>query len=154
MKGAAAERIVCLDTSVVVKYLVPDEQDEAATALVLDALRAECRLVAPAFVWAEVGSVLRKKVRAGLLQPDEARDLWIAFLALPFEFVQSPALVARAWTIAELYGLPTLYDAAFLACAEAAPGPDWAVRELWTADRALLARLAEKRPEYVRELGE
>lgn len=54
-----SDRTLCLDTSILIKYLTPDEQEEAATTLVLGALQDGSRLVAPAWAWAEVGSVLR-----------------------------------------------------------------------------------------------
>src|SRR5436305_1103740 len=105
--GGVVDRVVCLDTSVLIKYLAPDEQDEAATRLVADVLQTDARLVAPSWVWAEVGSVLRKKIRARLLQPDDAAAIWSAFLDLPIEYVDLPALRARAWEIAGRDGLPT-----------------------------------------------
>jgi hypothetical protein len=48
---------------VIISYLVPDEDEPAADALVWEAIAGTARLVAPAFVWAEVGSVLYKLFR-------------------------------------------------------------------------------------------
>jgi predicted nucleic acid-binding protein len=110
------------------------------------------RLVDPAFAWAEVGSVLRQKVRQGLLAPEQARELWIKFGQMPIEFIDSPALRARACEIAEGCALPTLYDAAHLACTELTPAPGTVVREFWTADQELLRSLGTTRPPYVRHL--
>ncbi len=152
--SAETECVLCLDTSVIVKYLTPDEQDKAATVLVERALRGDARLVAPGWAWAEVGSVLRKKVRARLLEPDEAQSLWGDYLALPIRFVENPHLRTRAWALTVEHALPTLYDATFLACTELALAPADAAREFWTADRALLRQLGAGRPAYVRELGE
>ena len=71
------EEIQCLDTSVLIKFLVAEEPEELGDAVQRLVLRVllNGRLVAPAWAWAEVGSVLRKKVRMGLLQPEEAQDL-------------------------------------------------------------------------------
>jgi predicted nucleic acid-binding protein len=149
------EAVVCLDTGVWIKFLVaeePAELSEAAVRLVLRVLPRE-RLVAPAFAWAEVGSVLRKKVRQTLLQHEEAEELWTNFGRLPIEFVEAPALCTRAWEIAEEYALPTLYDAAFLACTEVKPAPEGTVREFWTADQELVRSLRVNRPAYLRELA-
>lgn len=148
-----AERVVCLDTSVLVKYLTPEEGEEAATDLVLGALQGEVSLIAPALAWAEVGSVLRKKLRAGLLETAEAQGLWAAFLKLPIEFVDMPALRTRAWEIAGQHGLATLYDAAFLACVEVTAASGIAGCEFWTADSQLLRHLGPRTPAYVRQLG-
>lgn len=149
-----AERLVCFDTNIYIKYLTPDEQEEAATRLVLTALQGKALIVAPSWARAEVGSVLRKKVRARLLRQDEADVLWTAFLNLPIDFVDLPALWTRAWEIAARYELPTLYDAAFLACTEVVGLPTGVVREFWTADHELLRQLRVSTPTYVRELGQ
>ncbi|MGH2351569.1 MAG: type II toxin-antitoxin system VapC family toxin [Chloroflexota bacterium] len=146
--------VFCLDTSVLIMFLTAEEPkalSEAAARLVLRGLRG-ARLVAPAWVWAEVGSVLRKKVRQGLLGQSQAAELWDRFGQLPIEFLDSPALRTRAWEIAEQYGLSTLYDAAFLACTEVAAAPGIAERGFWTADANLLRQLGEGRPPYVCEL--
>lgn len=149
------EPLICLDTSVLVKALVveePREQAIAAADLLLRSL-SEGRLIAPAWAWAEVGSVLRKKLRQGLLTPQEAGELWVSFCELPIDFLDSTALRTRAWELAEQYGLSTLYDAAFLACIETATAPD-SNREYWTADEELLRRMTPARPSYVRRLGD
>jgi predicted nucleic acid-binding protein len=145
--------LVCLDTSVLIRCLATDEQTPAAVRLLETAVRDGADLVAPAFAWAEVASVLRKKLRAGLLQPDEAHALWTAFLDLPIAYLDTRPLRERAWVLAEQYALPTLYDAAFLACTELAPAPPTAEREFWTADAVLVQQLGPQSPGYVRQLG-
>jgi hypothetical protein len=55
--------------------------------------------------------------------------------------------------VAAEYDLATLYDAAFLACTEVAPGAEEATREYWTADTALVRQLGARKPAYVRQLG-
>ncbi len=146
------ERLLCVDSSAVAEYLVPDAHADAATRLVAGGLGSQTRWVAPAFAWAEVGSVLRKKVRSKQLRGDEAARLWDDFNDLPIEYVDFPVLRQRAWEIAQRFGLPTLYDAAFLACTEVAPAPVDAVREFWTADQGLLRSLGQQLPPYVRSL--
>ncbi|MBI2911462.1 MAG: type II toxin-antitoxin system VapC family toxin [Chloroflexi bacterium] len=151
-----SEAIFCLDTSVLVSALTreqPREQAEAAERLLTRAV-GEGRLVAPAWAWAEIGSVLRKKVRSRLLDDPEAEAVWGRFCRLPIAFADPPGLRARAWEIARQYALPTLYDAAFLACTEVAPAEEGAAREFWTADRALVRALGADPPPYVRQLGD
>jgi predicted nucleic acid-binding protein len=153
--SAVTEGLVCLDTGVWIKYLVveePPQLTEAAVRLVDRALAGE-RLVAPGFAWAEVGSVLRKKVRFGVLAAQDAAGLWTRFLSLPIDYVEAPDLRGRAWEIAERYALPTLYDAAFLACTELASAPTVDAREFWTADEALVQSFGASRPPYLRLLG-
>ena len=142
-------RALCLDTSVLIPYLVPEEFQTQAEALVLEAVEAAVRLVAPTFAWAEVGSVLRKKIRTGLLSPEEALGCFEDFCQLPIDYIDTNQLRARAWEIAEQYQMPTLYDAAFLACAESVG----VGCQFWTADKTLLNQLAPNRPDYVKELG-
>ena len=150
-----AEAAVCFDTGVWVKSLVaeePLEQSEAAARLVLRALAAD-HIVAPSFAWAEIGSVLRKKVRQGALAADQADELWSRFNSLPIEFTETADLRAAAWEIAGRYALPTLYDAAFLACMEVMAAQQGTTGIFWTADRELLRALGTRRPPYVRVLG-
>ncbi len=152
--SGVTERILCLDTNVLIKSLAPDEQEEAATRLVDSGLHSDVALVSPTWAWAEIGSVLRKKIRTGLLEVNEGVALWEAFLKLPITYIDSAELRIRSWEIADRYGLPTLYDAAFLACTEVATSTETARREFWTDDRRLLANLGADRPSYVRLLGD
>jgi predicted nucleic acid-binding protein len=79
--------------------------------------------------------------------------LWDHFLDLPIEYVDDHVLRSRAWKMAQQWRLPTLYDAAFLACTELVPAARDAERQFWTSDRELLRSLGTPRPAYVRELG-
>ena len=65
-------KVLCLDSSVLIPYLAPEEYSEKAEALLLDAISSSYRLVVPSFAWAEVGSILRKKVRRGVLTTEES----------------------------------------------------------------------------------
>ncbi len=141
-------RALCLDTSVLIQYLVPEGLQVQAEALVLEAVENTVRIVAPAFAWAELGSVLRKKIRAGLITAEEAQGCFDDFCQLPIEYIDTEQIRAKAWEIAEQYKLPTLYDAAFLACTESVG----VGCQFWTADKTLLNQLGQKLA-YVRELG-
>ncbi|MGA9381936.1 MAG: type II toxin-antitoxin system VapC family toxin [Phormidium sp.] len=55
----------CIDTSVWIPYLLPETLQPQARNLITPLLTSNIRLVAPAFAWTEVGSVLRKKVKIG-----------------------------------------------------------------------------------------
>ncbi len=138
-------KVLCLDTSVLISYLVADENEPQADALVLEAVLGIARLIIPAFAWAEVGSVLRKKVRMGLLTIEEAQGCFEDFSNLPIDYINGESVRARSWELAEQYQLPTLYDAAFLACAESESA------EFWTTDEVLLRKLSPY-PSYVHQL--
>ncbi len=140
--------VVCLGAGVWIKALAAEELSAEAAHVLADSI-GNGSLVAPAFCWAEVGSVLRKKVRARDLSAAEAADAWTDFQAMPITFIDIPELRSRAWDLAEQYGQPTLYDAAYLACTEVVEGSS---RTFWTADDALLVALGSARPAYVRHL--
>lgn len=149
-----SETVICLDTGVVIKAFVEEDPPElflAARRLMIRAL-SDGILAAPAFAWAEVGSVFRKQTRQGILTPDQAQAYWDQFIQLPIDYVDTFDVRHRAWELAAQYTLPTLYDAAFLACTELAPVPHVTGREFWTTDNALLRSLTPKLPSYVRSL--
>ncbi|MCC5656739.1 type II toxin-antitoxin system VapC family toxin [Nostoc sp. XA010] len=140
-------RVLCLDTSVWIPYLVPEVYQPQSRKLVTEALSLSIGLVAPAFAWAEVGSVLRKKTRMGVITTEEAQGFFEDFCELPIDYIEEEAIRVITWKIADKYALSTLYDAAFLACAESVSA------EFWTADAALVRQLMP-RPAYLREIGE
>lgn len=147
--------LLCLDANVWIKLLVfedPPALRAAARRLITRVELGSAVLVAPAFSWAEVGSVLRKKVRTAELTEADGRDSWQDFSTRPIAYVDTPRVRARAWEIAQQYNLPTLYDAAYLACTELAEVEDPGEREFWSADERLLVYLGDQMPSYVRQL--
>lgn len=135
----------CIDTSVWIPYLVPETLQPQARRLIVPLLTSSVRLIAPAFAWAEVGSVLRKKVRLGAITPAQAEGFYNDFCQLPVNYLDSDAIRVKTWAIAEQFSLATLYDAAFLAIAELESA------EFWTADQSLLNTLTSP-PAYVQKL--
>lgn len=140
-------KVLCLDSSVLIPYLTPEGNSEKAEILILNAISTSIRLVAPCFAWTEVGSVLRKKVRRDLLTVEESLACFEDFQELPLEFIDHSDLRSKAWDIASQHDLPTLYDAAFLACSELCGA------EFWTADQVLINSLSPC-PGYIRSLSE
>ena len=67
----------------------------------------------------EYASTLRRLESRGLLTGSERREEWAGFNRLPIELVWHPGWVDRALEIAETAGLSKIYDAIYLACAEA-----------------------------------
>ncbi|HHY11228.1 MAG TPA: type II toxin-antitoxin system VapC family toxin [Firmicutes bacterium] len=143
----------CLDTSVLVKILVPEEGSDEAAQILHRAIATGSSLVAPSFAWAEVGTVLKKKTRMGLITHEEANALWDLFVALNINYVEDKGIPRSAWDIATRFGLPTLYDAAFLAVCEIALEEGQGKVEFWTADSELVAALRDLKPDYMRTLG-
>lgn len=52
----------CIGTSIWIPYLLPETLQPQARNLIIPLLTSNVRLVAPAFAWSELGSVLRKKL--------------------------------------------------------------------------------------------
>ncbi|MBE3591124.1 MAG: type II toxin-antitoxin system VapC family toxin [Firmicutes bacterium] len=126
--------LLCLDSSVLVKLVVPEPGSDVAARL----LDGDSEVVSPSFAWAEVGSALRKQVRAGVLTKGDAERAWRDFLDLGVRFIDTREIREAAWDLAGRLELLTLYDAAFLAVAKAAPGGPC---PFWTADAALAAQV-------------
>lgn len=143
---------ICLDTSVLVKFLTGEEGSDKATVLIQRVIQDRQLVVLPAFAWAEVGSVLRKKRRRGELAVQEADDLWLEFRQFPgVEYLGDEAIMDRTWKISRHFDLPTLYDAAFMAVAEVVAERVGEECEYWTTDQKLVNALGGKR-EYVKYL--
>lgn len=134
---------ICVDASVAVKWLVAEPGSMEALRL-LEEWRSET-LVAPSLMPAEVASVLRKKVLRGDLTLDEGERALEVLAGFGFDLRLDDRLVRAAWKLAARFDQPTVYDALYLAVAEAAGA------EFWTADHALAAGLGGALP-YVRLL--
>ena len=142
--------LVCLDTCVWIALLTPEDTSQAAQAAAEPLLSsAGCLLVAPAWQWVEVQSVLRQKVRRGHLGDAQAAEAWDTFGAFPVHWYDGPGLRERSWSLAMELGLATAYDACLLACIETAGDPG-DVRIFLTLDQALVRALGHPAPPYVR----
>ncbi|MFS0519143.1 type II toxin-antitoxin system VapC family toxin [Nostoc sp. UIC 10607] len=98
-------RVLCLDTSVWIPYLVPEVYQPQSRKLVAEALSLSIRLVTPAFAWTEVGSVLRKKTRMGVITTEEALGFFEDFCELPIDYIEQEVIRTRTWKIADKYGM-------------------------------------------------
>jgi len=138
---------VCLDASFVVRFLV-DEKSAPWTDALWDAWRRARRpLAAPTLLYYEVSNALHRYVMAGDLTPEEAAALLDAALRLDITLYGDADLHRGALRLAQRLGLPTVYDAHYLALAERLGA------ELWTADRRLVNAVRPYLP-WVRLLGE
>lgn len=82
-------------------------------------LESRTRLIAPVIVEAEFASALHRLVARGRLSRAARDDSWSEFEELSIEYLWHPSWVRRAMEIAEAAGLSRIYDAIYLACAEA-----------------------------------
>jgi predicted nucleic acid-binding protein len=130
---------IVLDTGVLVKMFVREEDSWKATRLLQAAAEGTYRLVAPDFMAVEFGNVLWKLVRRTHLREAEARG---ALVEVPFdriEWVPARILLADAFRIAIEHKV-AVYNAAFLAAA-ASLGVDFV-----TADEGLHRKIARRLP--------
>lgn len=137
---------LCLDASVLVKLYLPEPGSEDATRLLEWALDHDADLLGPAFVLAEVLSVLRKHAHRGVVLPKQAEAALESLLVLPIRQVDGREVYERAWRIAGELDLPVIYDAVYLAVSEL-NGVTF-----WTADRELFERANDRG--YLRLLGQ
>ena len=135
-----------LDASILVKLYLPEAGSEAAEALVYNALAIGDDLFGPAFLPAEVLSVLRRARQRGIIPLEQAEVAFDAFFSLPIDYVDGREVYERAWRLAADLDLPVLYDAVYLAVAE--------LREatFWTADESMLHLARAAGLPYVRAL--
>lgn len=105
-------RLLVVDASVAVKWLLPEAHSDASTAL----LDRRNRLMAPDLLWIEVGNVLWKHQRRGSLSIEETSELVEQVMAMPVEIESSEALVQPAVQLALATGR-SVYDCVYLALA-------------------------------------
>lgn len=111
-------------------------------------------VVLPGFAWAEVGTVLRKKVARKLISSEQAENAWESFNSLGIiTFINDMSVMRAAWRIADEEALSTLYDAAYLAVSEILSRQNGEECEFWTADKRLVNSISSKK-KFVKLLGE
>ena len=140
-------KVWVVDASVAAKWLLPAAGEDlvpAANHLLRLHVQREVQLLAPAFIWAEIGNVLWKAVRANRLTQSHAEDSLAQFRDLDLSTVPSEDLMGRALQIATTCNR-TFYDSLYVALALHAKA------DLITADERLANALASRFP--VRWLG-
>lgn len=105
-----------LDTSVAISWYLPEAQSASARRWRDQCLADEVHFVVPALHYLELGNVLLTQLRRGSLDDAKASIILETHLRMPME-VQDPP-VRDVYNLATKYGL-TMYDASFLALAEA-----------------------------------
>jgi predicted nucleic acid-binding protein len=124
---------VVVDASFLAKLVVPEPDSALAEEVWRGWARNGAQLAAPTLLPFEVASTIRKHVVRGLITQEYGRAALDVSAALIhyIAMVTPDDLYAAAWDLAERYSRPNLYDAYYVALAEALDG------ELWTADDRL-----------------
>jgi predicted nucleic acid-binding protein len=139
--------MICVDSSVAAKWVLPEEHSEQALNLYQRVTQAGQEVVAPPLLPIEVCNILRQRVRRGLLRSEDATRALDCFLDFPVRLAAPPRPHSRALGLADQYNLPAAYDAYYLSLAQ-----EMGAR-LWTADRRLL-RAIEGRLSFVSWIGD
>ncbi len=123
--------LVCVDSSLVLKLAVPEEDSERAQEQWEHWAKKATEVVAPPLIWYEVTSVLRNRAHRGRLTLDESSEALEALLDLNISIVSPTDLHRTAWELATRLDQPAAYDAHYLALTQELDCP------FWTADHRL-----------------
>lgn len=130
---------VVLDTGVMVKIFVEEQDSSRATALFRAAAEGNFSLAAPDFMAIEFGNVLWKYVRRSVLREEEAWQALGEFTYDRIEWLAARPLLKDAFKFAREYDV-AVYDGAFLAGAESL------AVDFVTSDEALHRKVSQRLP--------
>ena len=123
---------VCVDANVVLSRLIPGQQNERVESLWSQWMSDHDTPFGPPLLYAEVPSVLRQAVFSGRLTPEEGDLAFDYFREMNIAVSARGDLHVMAWELAKTYNQSRIYDAMYLAAAQAEDC------ELWTLDRRLV----------------
>lgn len=106
-----------LDTSVEVKFYVPEEGHEQARELLAVVGKGDAKLLAPSTIGAEFWNALWQKYRRGELEKEVVWETWEKFNDAPVSLFDPDSLMPAA-VVAAYETEVIVYDALFLALAE------------------------------------
>jgi predicted nucleic acid-binding protein len=146
-KDAMTARITVIDASLVIKAILPNEENTACQAALAELTAA--RLAAPALWVYEITSTFAKAVHFGQITQEEGSAAIHQALALGVEIIppdETQSLLAFQWTLK--LKRAAAYDSFYLAIAEALEA------DFWTADRRLFRSLEAEKPGWLHWVGE
>ena len=138
---------VVVDASLAFKWLVKEERSDEARAIARSWEGRGVQTAAPHFMPVEVANALHRRVTRNEMSVEEAVGLAESLLASGIELRDPPDLYGRALELASRLEQGAVYDAHYLALAEALDC------ELWTADETFF-RAASPVVDNVRWIGE
>ena len=140
--------MICVDSSVAVKWILQEDRSEQARSLFIATVGAGEPIVAPSLLTIEITNILRQRIRRDReFSLERALRLLRDFEQFPIDIHDPPDLHRRALALADELDLPATYDAHYLALAETLACP------LWTDDRRLQSAAAGRLP-GVRLIGD
>ena len=138
---------LCIDASLFLRVLLPDERTPEVDALWDSLKSARTAITAPhLFVWECVNGI-RQAVRQARVNLDTAEHVLTELATAPISLGSVEEKVLEAWReFIVPFDLPAAYDAAYLALAD-----DMGC-ELWTSDRRLYRAVGHALP-WVKAVG-
>ncbi len=110
--------LLVIDSSVVAKWFFVEPLTKQALAVRNDWELSRVDLIAPKLMLAEVGNIIWKRQRVGLITEPEGNSLIARLLALSLPTVETETILPRAYSLGAAFDR-TVYDALYLALAEA-----------------------------------
>lgn len=129
---------IVIDSGVLVASVVEETYSKQADALLSWIKAQDLIIVAPILLRYEVVATLRKLTHRGTIKAEDGIHLIREALNTPIQWVLDEALLERAYALATEHGLPTAYDAQYLAVAERLGCA------FWTFDKRLFNTVHEK----------
>jgi predicted nucleic acid-binding protein len=121
--------VICIDASVIISLLLPEELSNRAGDLVQQWRADGEELVAPQWLMAEVPSALRRAVYTGRTSAAEAEEALESFLQMPVRLIEFAPLLRDAWRWGIALNTPRIYDMFYLALADQFDCDLWVVEK-------------------------
>ena len=109
---------LCVDASLVLKWLVSEEGSECALALLKKYQKKDCLFIAPSLLDYEIGSILRQKILRGFLSVDDLFPIYDFYHRLGLVLLHPTPLVDQTVSLAGTLSQSTIYDTSYLLLAK------------------------------------
>ena len=119
---------VALDPSLAIKWVLNEARSGEARALLIDWHHPQMSRIGPMLFLSDLNTPLLKLRRDGMITADDANQGFMDVLSAVTLLPEDPALVQRAFEIADSLMLRTAHDSLYVALSEREGC------ELWTAD--------------------
>lgn len=109
---------VCVDASLVVKWLIEEEGSKEALHLYEKWRKKDVKFISPHLLEYEIGTVLRQKVLRRLLQPEDLFLVFDYYKKLEITLFPLASSMSEAVTVAAFLEQSSIYDVSYLLIAK------------------------------------
>lgn len=106
-----------IDTSVIIKWLLPDEDDLIALQIKQDFDENKLTIIIPHLTYYEIGNVLKTAIKRERISEYSAKKLYNAFIDLKFTVYATKKIFTLALSKSIDFDI-SVYDASYIALAE------------------------------------